>query len=1008
MSTFRFPISVKRLAALLCGAALSGLAVDVPAAGGQPAAAERATRAEAARPRPGTVTVVPFVNLSRDPADAALGEGLAETVIAGLDAVQGLTVVVRSPHAAAQQPRPDVAWLVTGGFQRRGRQLRVTARIASAQTGVVLRTIRIDGTLDELFALQDRVVAALRERFAGLNGGASPPSPAAAETLPGAGDAAQPDLERSAPRRRRGGAFGAAPAPGAAAPATGPPEYPESRTRVGEPPPPPAVVPVPAALPEPEVEASGVLPGVLAIDDDAPRFGVASGAGILTGRPTVRPPRTPTPPTIDGRLDDAAWSRAVRITEFVQLAPRAGEAATQDSDVYIAYDSANLYIGFYAHFTDPQLLRANRKDRDVRTGDDVFWVYIDPFLDQQRAYSFGVNAYGVQMDTIVSTRGGGGFGGGGGRGGPGLRLPFGDSSWDTLFDSAGRIVTDGFTAEIAIPFKSLRYPQRTGNVSHQWGFQIARRIRAGNETVVWAPVTREIAGFLPQMGVLQGMTGLSTSRNIEILPTFTAVQFGRLDDAGSFVNDDAQPEGGVNFKYGVTSNLTADVTFNPDFSQIESDRPQIEVNQRFNLFYPELRPFFLEGAEIFNVRAPVRIVHTRTIIDPRYGAKLTGKAGKTTLGVMYANDEAPGYAEDAVAGAAGQTAQTFVGRVRYDLYSESYIGATFTDREFLDGYSRLAGVDSNFRLGDTHEVGFRAFGTQHRDLDGVETSGHLLNANIRKSGRNLRYFVAAYSLSPDFKTDVGFVRRTDQRWMFTELAYRWWPESWLVSWGPRVRYTRGYDFNGSLEDQQATVGVNLAFADSINFNANVDRAMERFGGINFFKTRYRFFSIVSRIRQFSFGLGGNGGDQIFFDEEHPYLGRDRGWSTFINLRLIPQLESRSSIDTNRFVDVYNDALVFDVNIFRTLTTFQFTDRFLLRNISEYNSFDQRLSLNFLLTYRVNAGTAFYAGYDDHYLQADHITRDLDGNGIDDRIFQSTALKRTNRAVFVKLQYLFRY
>ena len=985
----------------------------VPAASGQPAAAQRAPRAEAARPRPGTVTVVPFVNLSRNPADAGLGEGLVETVIAGLDMVPSLTVVVRSPLPAAQDLPPNVAWLVTGGFQRLGRQLRVTARIASAQTGVVLRTVKIDGTLDELFALQDRVVAALRERFAELNGGgAAALAPAAVtetEALPDAEDAAPPDPNRSP--RRRGGAFGAAPAPGGAVSPPEPLVPSESRSRVGEPPPPPAVLPVPAALTEPEIVAAGTLPGVIALEDDGPRFGVASGAGILNGRPSVRPPRTSTPPTIDGRLDDAAWTDAVHISELVQLAPRAGEAATEDSDVYIAYDSANLYIGFYAHFSDTSMLRANRKDRDVRTGDDVFWVYFDPFLDQQRAYSFGVNAYGVQMDTIVSSRGGGGFGGGGGRGGggPGLRLPFGDPSWDTLFNSAGRIVADGFTAEIAIPFKSLRYPQRNGNAPHRWGFQIARRIRAGNETVVWAPVAREVSGFLTQMGVLQGMTGLSTSRNIEILPTFTAVQFGRIDDAGSFANDDAQPEGGVNFKYGVTSNLTADVTFNPDFSQIESDRPQIEVNQRFNLFYPELRPFFLEGAEIFNVRAPVRIVHTRTIIDPRYGAKLTGKTGNMTLGVMYANDEAPGYAEDAVAGAAGQTAQTFVGRVRYDLYSESYIGATFTDREFLDGYSRLAGVDSSFRLGDTHEVGFRAFGTQHRDLDGLETTGHLINANIRKSGRNLSYIAAAYTLSPDFKTDVGFVRRTDQRWMFSEMAYRWWPESWIVSWGPRVRFTQGYDFQGILEDRQASAGLNLAFADSINFNADVSRDMERFGSIDFFKTRYQFFSVVSRLRQFSFGLGGNGGDQIFFDDEHPYLGRDRGWNTFINLRLIPQLESRISIDTNRFVDVYNnDALVFDVNIFRTVTTYQFTDRFLLRNISEFNSFDQKLSLNFLLTYRVNAGTAFYAGYDDHYLQADHIMRDLDGNGIDDRIFQSTALKRTNRAIFMKLQYLFRY
>ena len=812
--------------------------------------------------------------------------------------------------------------------------------------------------------------------------------------------------DRPASRRRLGGPFGAAAAPPEAMVPL-PPEPIDSGEPIVEPAPRPALVPVPVAVPDPAVVGGVAAPEVIALETDVPRFGVAAGAGILTGRPEVRPPRTTAPPTIDGRLDDVAWTRAVHISDFVQLAPRAGEPSTQDSDVYIAYDSANLYIAFHAHFTDPAMMRANRKDRDVRTGDDVFWVYIDPFLDQQRAYSFGVNAYGIQMDTIVTTRGGSGFSRRGG-GGPGLRLPFGDPSWDTLFESAGRIVEDGFTAEIAIPFKSLRYPQRSDGTPHQWGFQLARRIRAGNETAVWAPVAREVAGFLTQMGTLQGMTGLSTSRNIEILPTFTAVQFGRLNDAGSFQNDRADPEGGVNFKYGVTSNLTADVTFNPDFSQIESDRPQIEVNQRFALFYPELRPFFLEGAEIFNVRAPVRVLHTRTIVDPRYGAKLTGKTGDMTIGVMYANDEAPGYAEDVPEGAAGQTATTFVGRLRYDLYAESHIGATFTAREFADSYSRLAGLDNNFRIGDTHEIGVRVFGTQHRDLDGLETSGHLLNANIRKSGRNLSYILAAYTLSPDFKTDVGFVRRTDQRWLYSELTYRWWPESWLISWGPRIRYTRGHNFDGTLEDDQYTAGVNLAFDDNINFNADVDRAMERFGGINFFKTRYRFFGVVSRLRQFSFGLGGNGGDQIFFDPDHPYLGRDRGWNTFINLRLIAPLESRISIDTNRFVDVGNgDSTVFDVNIFRTHTTYQFTDRLLLRNISEFNSFDQKLSLNFLVTYRVNAGTVFYAGYDDHYLQADHIMRDLDGNGIDDRIFQSTALRRTNRAVFVKLQYLFR-
>ena len=163
-------------------------------------------------------------------------------------------------------------------------------------------------------------------------------------------------------------------------------------------------------------------------------------------------------------------------------------------------------------------------------------------------------------------------------------------------------------------------------------------------------------------------------------------------------------------------------------------------------------------------------------MDPEYGAKLTGKTGNTTIGVMFANDAAPGNVDDPEDPAFGQTAQTFVGRVRYDLYSESFVGAIVTNRGFLDSHSRVVGVDAQFRLGNTHELGLNAAGTQHRDLDGIDTTGHLFNAFLRKTGRSLGYLLAHYSVSPDLKTDVGFVRRTDQRWTFTDLNYRWWPE----------------------------------------------------------------------------------------------------------------------------------------------------------------------------------------------------------------------------------------
>lgn len=930
--------------------------------------------------------VVPFVNITGEPADEWLTVGIAETVAADLEQFSTLSVI---PHellglparVTAATPNDEdrviaaardhgLSWVVAGGFQRLGTQLRITARIVSVSDRAAGETVKVDGNVADLFSLQDQIVEGLAEGFAEIAGIARPPS----SSLPAS-------VEASGPAAAEG--------------------------------------PGPVASIQPGVTPE-VITGGIAIGDDTVQLALTAGAGALTGRPTVRPTRVRSTPTIDGRLDDLAWQDAALISEFVQSQPIDGAPATEDTEVYITYDSTNIYIGVHAHYSDPSMMRANRADRDRPIADDAFLVYIDPFLDQQRAYVFGVNAYGVQSDSILNTqpggggRRGGGFrpGGGGfgpGRGGPG-GAPRGDSSWDALYDTAGQRVDDGFVVEMAIPFKSLRYPQRAGEVAHRWGFQLARTIRGKDESVVWSPVSRNVAGFLPQMGVMEGMTELSTSRNMEILPVFTAVQLGSIDPSTrDFVNEDPDPEGGINFKYGVTSNLTADLTFNPDFSQIESDQPQIEVNQRFDLFFSELRPFFLEGAEIFNFRGPANLVHTRTIVDPKYGAKLTGKAGNTSIGVMYANDEAAGNLEDPDDPTYGKDAKTFVGRVRYDLYAESYVGALYTDRQFLDSYNRVAGIDSNFRVGNTHSFGIRAVGSQDRDLDGLETSGHMLNASFRKSGRNLSYNLAWYDISPDFNTEVGFLRRTDQRWTFGNVTYLWWPQHWLVSWGPQFTYMRGHNFDGILEDESASTGLNLNFAKNIRTNVNVASIMERFGGIDFQKTRFNTFTTVSTDRRYAFGLGFNQGDQIFFDEENPYLGFDRGFTVFVNARPFPRLNANINVNTNRFTDRRSgDEPVFDVKIFRALTTYQFTDRFLLRNITEFNTFDETVGLNFLFTYRVNAGTVFYVGYDDRFQQADQIERDLDGDGIDDRLFQTTATKRTNRAFFLKFQYLFRY
>ena len=908
----------------LVALAVGIIAITAPyTAGSASAQSAAAMRSAGDGSRARAVAVVPFANISAHPADEWIGVGIAETVAADLGQFD-LPIVGREAFAgvgrtsdptlsdeSATREWADalgVSWIVAGEFQRLGEQLVITARLVNVETGATTQTVTIDGAMDDMLALQDRIVTGLAE-----------------------------SLQRIA----RGGPL------------------------------------------------------------DAPRLGVAAEAGALTGHLSIRPARARNAPTIDGRLDDAVWRDAARITEFVQMRPLDGAPATEDTEVYVAYDSTNIYLGFYAHYTNPDIFWANRVDRDRAERDDGFTVYFDTFFDQQRAYVFSVSGYGVQGDSILDA--GGGFGGGGGRGQGGASAggPLGDTSWDALFQTAGQRVEDGFTAEMAIPIKSLRYPQRGGDTPHRWGLQIVRVIRQKGEVDVWSPVTRDVAGFLPQMGVLDGMQRLSTSRNIELLPTFTAVQFGTLDDGTGDFATDAAPEGGLNFKYGVTSNLTADLTINPDFSQIESDRPQIAVNQRFNLFFPELRPFFIEGAEIFAVsQLPITVVHTRTIVDPLYGGKLTGKVGKTTVGVMYANDEAAGVAEDMLFPAAsGQSAQTFVGRIRYDLYPESHIGAIFTDREFLDSHSRLVGIDGDFRLGDTHSLSFRMLGTQHRDLERLDTTGHLAGVFLRKSGRNLSYGVGSYMLSPDFETDVGFVRRTDQRTSAVNLSYQWWPETWLINWGPRLNYSRNHDFDDILNDETARAGINFQFAHNVGFTASANRDMERFGGVDFYKTRYRLNINVS-TRLAGIGFGVNGGDQIFFDPDAPYRGYESGIFAVLGLRFVSRLRSEIHFTTNRFTDPRNnDALVFDVKIASAFTTYQFTDRLLLRNITEYNSFSKTFGMNYLVTYRINAGTVFYVGYDDRYQQGDRINEEF---------FPTTALQRTNQAIFTKLQYLFRF
>ncbi len=992
------------------------------------------------------VLIVPFTNLSRQAADAWIGQGIAETVSSDL---RGLGVRVvgddartrgardgrdGNDEALAAGRRLGARWLVAGGYQRVGDRLRITARLVDAATGEVRESLRIDEAVAGLFDAQDRIVATLADALVAERPWAA--RTAVAGSFPESATGRMqsvPDPVEAANRVRDSGAagpFGAGARPGSpAAGGTAMTGMLELDDAVED------AIPGSGNGGNGNGGANGGQTAARQRATDASSMERRLGGGFAAAplaRKRVTVGRAAQPPNLDGRLDDAVWETATYVNDFVQVAPVEGAPGTEETEVWMAYDRDHLYFAFHAHYTDPGMIRANRADRDEIGGDDRMSVLFDPFLDQQRAYQFSVNAYGVQSDELVnadgsrgasrsrspvsrsdsSNRGGRSSGGGGSglsnSGQFGIR---GDRSWNALYETRGRMVEDGWTAEMAIPFKSLRYPALGGEGGRRWGFQITRVIRGKSEAQSWSPISRGVAGQLTQFGILEGLADLSRSRNLEILPELTGAQLGALDtSSGRFDGQDPFGDLGVSVKYGITPNLTADVAYNPDFSQIESDQPQIETNQRFALFYPEQRPFFLEGQEIFQTSTPLTLLHTRTIVDPRFGGKLTGKVGRTTLGVIVADDEAAGRLDDTAHPRFGTTAQTFVGRARYDLYSESYVGAIMTAREFGHDYNRVGGIDARFRLGRTHRFSFMGVGSETRSEEYGFLRGPAIEADFTRQGRNLSYGAAYGSIDPEFWTETGFLPRWNLRQATANVGYRWWPESTLITWGPTVNYLRLYDHVGVLQDEQIQGQASFQFRHNISVTANVNRDLERFEEVDFRKSGYGAYGVISS-RLVSIVGGFNRGDGVLYSyggftnplTASPYqraiLGDSSTGSFLISGRPSSRWRSDLTGIFSRLMDPTAAAEVVDVKIFRTRTTYQFTDRLLLRYILEHNTFSKTLGNNLLMTYRINAGTVAFLGYDDRYRQ---------GRRIDEFLFPTAALQRTNRAVFGKLSYLFRY
>jgi hypothetical protein len=536
------------------------------------------------------------------------------------------------------------------------------------------------------------------------------------------------------------------------------------------------------------------------------------------------------PPVIDGKLDDEVWKSAAVFKDFYQWRPSDSSLASARTEVLAGYDSRFIYFAFHA-YDDPAKVRATVAKRDSIFDDDVVGLLLDTFNDRRRAYELFFNPLGVQQDGFLTEGSNDDF------------------SVDIVMESKGTVTSDGYTVEVAIPFKSLRYEAGQGKL---WGFHALRVVKHANgEMDSWMPISKDNSALLGQAGHITGLEGISTERTLELIPSLTLSETGKrkrpitvadLSRGGRFVNEPIKFEAGLTGKYSVTPQVTLDFAINPDFAQVESDQLVVTANQRFPIFFEEKRPFFLEGIDIF--RTQIQAVHTRTIVDPDYAAKLTGKVGRNTIGLLLASDNNPGnFSEEDLPGAdprlVDKNASMGILRLKRDVgKGDSFVGFLGTFRQFVDDKNVVGGFDGKFRLDKQTTFSWQALGTSTRSqffypdqgkvLDRRE-NGFIYAIDYNKDGRHFGHEFSMVGRTRYYRADLGFNRRenTNNPNWFIRYNSEPKPKARLISWRAYTDFSANFDWQGRSQNANNETQLQLVFRKETYIGLGVEKGYER-------------------------------------------------------------------------------------------------------------------------------------------------------------------------------------
>jgi hypothetical protein len=750
----------------------------------------------------------------------------------------------------------------------------------------------------------------------------------------------------------------------------------------------------------------------------------------------VRIPRVEAEARIDGALDEAVWRQAARLRGFSQYRPVDGRPAEDSTEVLVWYAPDAIWFGVRAFEAHGGVVRATLADRDNIDADDNIQILLDSYADHRRALLFAVNPLGVQEDGVRSE----GQDAGAAGGGAATNIRFDgvvDLSPDFVYQSRGRVTDWGYEIEVRIPFKSLRY-QSTD--PQDWGLQVVRVVQHSGYENTWTPTFRANVSFLIQSGRLVGLTGLKRGLVLDLTPEFTSkVQGAPLSGAGAY-DYRGTPELGGNLRWGLTQNLGLSATAHPDFSQVEADVGQVTVNERFALFYPEKRPFFLEGLEQFDT--PNRLIYTRQIVSPVAGAKLTGKLGGTAVAYLAAVDEQ----SQSVSGA---NPVFNLLRLRRDLGASSTAGLVYTDRIDRDDYNRVLGADAMVVWKKIWFSQAQVVGSWTRDGLGAHGGQFWSVTFADRTGRSYGNHYELLGVTSDFEARSGFINRVDFVQARAFNRFTWYGKAGafveqvttFTGLLPLWRYDDFFRLGGIFEGGPET-DWNATLRGGWNLTAQVTNAVQRFdaGG-------YAGYSVDRTVDTIPFALPhglynlwagnvgattpnrpltlsatfGYGAVPLFAEAAR---GRRTSFQTVASWKPTPAVRIEARLVHERFTRARDGSRFSTANIPRLKLEYQLSRAIFFRYVGQYVAQDQtalvdprtgqpilvfnvdsgraesaaaridnELRSDLLFSYKPTPGTVFFLGYGSSLTEPN--------------AFRFRDLSRTADGFFLKISYLFR-